>query len=197
MRARVERALEPRPAAERQRRAGQHSVSPAAGRDLEAGAAIGVEPQGEPLLSSVAPARDQGLPAARRSAGCEPDPDAQREAVRGAQGVGVRDLDVGAGANPLRAGGAHAGEFDRRPLAARQPDDLGLELGGARRHDPEPLARVEREPVGVPDDDVPVDAEAHSPSGGGAALTSSIASATCSHDQRNSSSGWLSAGCRR
>ena len=136
----------------------------------------------------------------RRPAGssrCEPGPGGDDEPVGGPQRGVVGDLDVGAGPHRLATAVGDRGDLDRRRRAARQPHDRRLELGRRRDHHPQALAGERREPVGVADDDVPVGGRAHPPSGGGAALTSSIASATCSQDQRKSSIGWLSAGCSR
>ena len=164
--------------------------------ELEPGTPIGLEPERETVTAVGAPARDQRSAASARGPGREPDPGRDDQPVTRAQSRIVRNLDEGAGVHRLAPRLAEGGDLDRRRGAARQPDDGRLEPGHRRDHHPQALARQRREPVGVADDEVPVGGRAH-PSAGGAALTSAIASATCSQDHRKSSIGWLSAGCSR
>ena len=200
--ARVERALEPRTTTPRSTAARRRPRADARRRaDLEARAALGVERE-RVAVAVRDPSWRSGRDGGRPAPGREPDPDRDGEAVGGAQ-VGIvrrprrrRPVRTGCG-----RGSRSALDGDRPtgspPGRRRPPRPAGS--GAAETMNAQPLAGARaragrrsrrRRPSR------PVRAT-RSASAGGAALTSSIASATCSHDQRKSSIGWLSAGCSR
>ena len=155
---RVERALEPRPDAERQRRAANtrsRRPPPATskpGRPSGSSQSANPSPPSSPQLEISARRRRP-----RRRVRARPSvarPARRPGAERGRAGPRRRRRCAPAGARARASAAISIGAGS--PPGSRTT--VGLELGRATSHHPQPLARERREPVGVADDDVPVGA---------------------------------------